>query len=129
VYQDPSESSFGLAPNIAAGIAAFFGAIGSLIILLGKPPQQWVRFVAVQSIVLFVGYFVLQIALSVLSGMLAVAHLGLLILPVYALNGLLGLVLFIAWIVVTVRAFQGTAVRLPVVAEYADKWSAASTAL
>jgi uncharacterized membrane protein len=54
MVQDPNQSSFGLAPNVAAGLASFFSWIGGLVILLGKPPQQWVRFVAVQSIVLCV---------------------------------------------------------------------------
>ena len=60
----PEESAFGLAPNIAAGIASFFGWIGGLIVLLGKPPQQWVRFIAVQSILLAVAYVIIAIARS-----------------------------------------------------------------
>lgn len=129
--QDPSQSSFGLQPNVAAGIASFFGVIGGLVILLGKPLQPWVRFVAVQSIVLFVAYIILEIALAVIMGMAGLipgvrfALWGI----IGILNMLLGLAVFIAWIIVTVKAFQGSAFRLPVIAQYADKWSAASTAL
>jgi uncharacterized membrane protein len=131
VAQDPSQSSFGLQPNVAAGIASFFGVIGGLVILLGKPLQPWVRFVAVQSIVLFVAYIILEIALAVIMGMAGLipgvrfALWGI----IGILNMLLGLAVFIAWIIVTVKAFQGSAFRLPVIAQYADKWSAASTAL
>ena len=54
MIQDQSQSSFGLAPNVAAGLASLFTWAGGLVILLGKPPQQWVRFVAVQAIVMAV---------------------------------------------------------------------------
>ena len=66
MIQDQPTSSFGLSPNVAAGIASFFTWLGGLIILLGKPPQQWVRFVAVQSIVLFVVYVVACIAIAMI---------------------------------------------------------------
>jgi uncharacterized membrane protein len=131
VAQDPSQSSFGLQPNVAAGIASFFGVIGGLVILLGKPPQAWVRFVAVQSIVLFVAYIILEIALGVIGAMAAlVPGLRFALWGVIGIvNMLLGLAVFIAWIIVTVKAFQGSAYRLPVIAAYADKFSAASATL
>jgi uncharacterized membrane protein len=130
VTQDPTESAFGLSPNIAAGIASFFGWIGGLIILLGKPTQQWVRFVAVQSILLSIAYIVIEIALAVIGGFVAfipgvrTVYFSLLIF----LQPLIGLAIFIAWIMVTVKAFQGTAQRLPIIAEYADKWATPTAA-
>ncbi len=137
MVQDPNPSSFGLAPNVAAGLAALFGWLGGLIILLGKPPQQWVRFVAVQSIVLSVAilaaYFVLVIVGVVLGILFAVIHAGF-------IGGIIGLILglvdfvliiayFVAILITTIQGFQGKAMRLPVVAQYADRWATASTAL
>ena len=127
--QDQSPSSFGLAPNVAAGLASFFTWLGGLVILLGKPPQQWVRFVSVQAIVMFVVYVVALIAISVISGMLAVAHLGVLSLVLWFVQMAIGIAYFVAWIICTVRAFQGVAQRIPFVAELADRWVPQSTAL
>lgn len=126
----PEESAFGLAPNIAAGIASFFGWIGGLIVLLGKPPQQWVRFIAVQSILLAVAYVIIAIALSIISMFVAfIPGVRVVVLPLlYFVHLAVLLALFIAWIVVTVKAFQGTAQRLPILAEYADKWAAPTAA-
>jgi uncharacterized membrane protein len=122
VIQDSTQSSFGLSPNVAAGIASFFTWLGGLIILLGKPPQQWVRFVAVQSIVTFVAYVVFMVADGIIIGMLNVAHLW----PIAGLFGLLymvaGVVYFVVWLIMTIQAFQGKAWRVPFIAQWADRW-------
>ena len=129
MIQDQPTSSFGLAPNIAAGLASFFGVVGGLVILLGKPPQQWVRFIAVQSIVMCVVYIIVQIALAVINTMLVVVHLWALT-PIVGLIGLLiGIAYFVAWLVQTIRAFQGAAQRFPFVSDLADKWVPASQQL
>jgi len=124
MIQDQPTSSFGLSPNVAAGIASFFTWLGGLIILLGNPPQQWVRFVAVQSIVLFVTYIVAMIAIGVIIGMLNLVHLW----PIAALFGfvylLIGIAYFVAWLMTTIKAFQGSALRLPFVGDIADRWAA-----
>ena len=129
MISDQSQSSFGLAPNVAAGLASFFTWLGGLVILLGKPPQQWVRFVSVQAIVMFVIYVVAIIAITVISGMLAVAHLGALSFALWIVQMVIGLAYFVAWIICTVRAFQGVAQRIPFVAELADRWVPSSSAL
>jgi uncharacterized membrane protein len=129
MIQDQSQSSFGLAPNVAAGLAALFSWVGGLVILLGKPPQQWVRFVAVQSIVLAIAYVAFFVLLSVINVMIGISHLW----PLYAFTGIIGLlgmlVFFIALIATTIRGFQGSALRLPVLAPIADKYVPTSTAL
>jgi uncharacterized membrane protein len=129
MIQDQSQSSFGLQPNVAAGLASFFTLLGGLVILLGKPPQQWVRFVAVQAIVMCVVYAIAMIALSVISTMLAIAHLGAITLLLSLLWIAVGLAYFVAWIICTVRAFQGAAQRIPFVADLADRWVPKSAAL
>ena len=126
MVQDPNQSSFGLAPNVAAGLASFFTWLGGLIILLGKPPQQWVKFVAVQSIVLFVFYIVAIIALTVISAMLAIAHLGAVSILLGLVQLAVGIAYFIAWLMMTINAFQGKALRLPVVSTWADRWASAT---
>ncbi len=129
MVQDPNQSSFGLQPNVAAGLASFFTWLGGLIILLGKPPQQWVRFVAVQAIVMFVVYLVAEIALNVISAMLVVAHLWALT-PIVGLIGLaIGIVYFVAWLIMTIKAFQGQAQRYPFVSDLADRWVPATSTL
>ena len=124
-------SSFGLQANIAAGLASLFGWIGGLVILLGKPPQTWVRFVAVQSIVLAVAYAVVAFALFLVGATLGhIPVINLLIWPLILLaHSVLLLAVTVAWIITTIKAFTGTAFRLPLIAQYADRFMAASTSL
>ena len=129
MVQDPNQSSFGLAPNVAAGLASLFSWVGGLVILLGKPPQAWVRFVAVQAIVLAVAYIVVQIVLTILTVVLGIAHLGALALILWPIGMIIGLVFFIFWLIATIQAFQGKAWRMPVIAQYADRWVPASASL
>ena len=128
---DPTESSFGLQPNVAAGLAALFGWVGGLIILLGKPPQAWVRFVAIESIVLSVAYMVIAFALSILGGMVGlIPGVRLVIWPIIGLAYMvLGLAAFVGWLILTINAFSGKSYRLPVVGDFADRFTAASTSL
>jgi uncharacterized membrane protein len=127
--QDQNNSSFGLAPNVAAGLAALFSWVGGLVILLGKPPQQWVRFVAVQSIVLAIAYVAVFILLSIINMIIGMAHMW----PLYAITGIIGLIImiayFIALIATTIRGFQGAALRLPFLADIADKYVPTSATL
>jgi uncharacterized membrane protein len=129
MIQDQSQSSFGLAPNVAAGLASLFTWAGGLVILLGKPPQQWVRFVAVQAIVMSVTCMVAFIAITILSTILGVMHLGILSLVLWLIQLAIGFAYFIAWIICTVRAFQGAAQRIPFVGDMADRWVPKSAAL
>jgi uncharacterized membrane protein len=124
MVQDPNQSSFGLTPNIAGGLASFFMGIGGLVILLGKPPQQWVRFVAVQSIVLAIAWIVIVIALQILRVfLLLVPGIG------WTLFGILGIVymlvvlcFFVVWLIQTIKAFQGAAQRFPIISDWTDRF-------
>jgi uncharacterized membrane protein len=125
IHQDSSPSAFGLAANVAAGLASFFGVVGGIVILLGKPVQQWVRFVAVQSIVLWAVWIAFLIAVNIVMGILGtIPGLRLILIPLVLLVQLaLGLVIFVAWLMTTIKAFSGQALRLPFVATLADRWA------
>ena len=104
--QPTTDAPFGLQPNIAAGIGWIFGIIGGLIMLFGGGTNRFVKHAAAQSVVLWGGYFVIMIALSVLT--MVIHILGLLSLLVAA-------VAFVAWIYTTIMGFTGKDVTLPVV--------------
>lgn len=130
MVQDPNEpSAFGLTANIAAGLASLFAGIGSLIILLGKPPQAWVRFVAVQSIVICVALFVADFALGFLAFILLfLPYVGPFIagLAWWLLIPVLGLAAVVAWIMQTIKAFQGSVQRFPIVSDWTDRFMPAA---
>jgi uncharacterized membrane protein len=118
-------------PNVAAGIASLFTWLGGLIILLMKPADQWVRFVAVQSIVMFVAWVAAYIALSIIGAIFG---------HVPGLNVIVGLVVLIAilvvnigyfvlWLMQTIRAFQGQPTRFPVISDWTDRFMPAAVSM
>ncbi len=114
----------GLSENVAGLLCYVFGWVTGLIFfLIDKRP--YVRFHASQSIVLFGGlhivYFILGMVLGIgmfsFGGFGGFAGLGF----GWALFSLLDLVIFILWILLMVKAYQGERFRVPIVADLAEK--------
>jgi uncharacterized membrane protein len=100
-------TSSGLSQNVAVALSYLFGWVGGLIMLLFIEKQnRTVRFHAMQSVILF----------GILSILLAVLH------GVILIGGLLSFVSFISWLGLTIAGFLGRDIRLPYIAEWADKF-------
>lgn len=112
----PTDTPFGLEPNVAAGLAYLLGLIGGIIMFVGGGTNRFVKWSAAQSMTLWGGYIVVVIAVNILSVLLSVMHLGVLALIIFPLFLIFGLLMFVAWIWTFVTGFQGKTVELPVVA-------------
>ena len=113
----------GLAENVAGGLCYVLGWLTGLIFLL-IDKRPFVKFHAAQSIVVFGGLHVLRVVLGMVfgvgwffGGMPGMATFGM----VGLLFGALGLVMFVLWIVLMIKAFQGQKFRVPMAAEFADQ--------
>ncbi|MGA2916524.1 MAG: DUF4870 domain-containing protein [Sedimentisphaerales bacterium] len=116
--KDLGKTSTGMQANIAGLLCYVLLWITGLVFFLIEKENKFVRFHAAQSIVVFGGLTVLQIAIGIFSGVLAVIHLGFLFALLYPLIGLVGLIL---WIILMIKAYQGELFRLPIAADFADK--------
>lgn len=111
----------GLTPNVAAGLAVLFPLIGGIIFLALEKRSQFVRFWAMQSVVVGGGLFVYNIASFVLG--VIFGHVPVLgwILGLFLM--LLGLVVwlggFILIIIMVVKAFSGVEWSVPVIGKFA----------
>src|SRR5439155_20384972 len=84
---------------------------GLNFLLIDKRP--WVRFHAAQSVAVFGGVIVIQIALSVMSSKIG----GLLGFGLMSMLGLLvGLITFILWILRMVKAYKHETFKVPIAA-------------
>ena len=101
-------SSEGLAENVAGLLCYAVGWVTGLIFLL-IDKRPWVKFHAAQSIAVFGGLTVIRIGLLFMSHFLG-----------WAIFGLIGLVSFVLWIFLMVKAYQHETVRIPVAADIAD---------
>ncbi len=104
-------SSEGLAENVAALLCYVLGWVtGIIFLLIDKRP--FVKFHAAQSIVVFGGLTVLRIAAGFLSGLT-----GFFVWGLFALIGLLG---FVLWILLMVKAYQHEMFKVPIAADIAE---------
>ena len=110
-------TSTGLSENIAGLLCYVLGWVSGIVFLIIEPNNKFVRFHAVQSIVTFGGITVISIVLSILG---LIPFIGIL----FAILGyIVGLIAFILWIVLMVKAYQGTIYKLPWAGDFAEKRS------
>jgi len=125
------KSSTGLDENIAALLSYVFGWVSGLIFFLIEKDSRLVRFHAMQSIllnvlfgvlgfVLWIVIFILLLIMHQISDALGaiVSILATLIWVVF----LIGIV--IAWVMCLIKAFQGAYFKLPIIGNFAEKFSA-----
>ncbi len=116
-------TSMGMQANVAAGLSYIFGWITGLIFFLSEKQNQFVRFNAMQSIILSVALTVFYIVIEILSVAFAAANIGILALLFGCLFWLVGLAAFVVWIILLINAFQGKKFKLPVIGDYAEKYA------
>jgi uncharacterized membrane protein len=107
----------GLSDNAAAGIA-YVTIIPAVIFLIIEPFKRspFVRFHAWQSIFFFVAWAVVDILIGVVQNI--VPSVG---FPTYMVLELVGLAIFVVWLIVFISAFNGKRIKLPVIGEMAEK--------
>lgn len=113
-------TSTGLQPNIAALISYILAPITSIIFYIIEKENRFVRFHAMQGILLGAVAFVFSIALSILGTILAVAHLGILNLLLVPVQLIFSLAVFVLWILCLVKSFQGQMFKIPVLGDQAE---------
>jgi uncharacterized membrane protein len=119
--KDLGKTSTGIEPNVAALLSYVAGWITGLIFLLIEKDNKFVRFHAMQSIILFGALTVVWIILSVLSAIFLFTRLYF-FFPLFRLIGiLLWLFSLVFWVVLMVKAFQGEKFKLPIAGDIADK--------
>ena len=97
----------GLNKNTAGALAYVLGPItGVVFLILEKDP--YVRFHAMQSIVVFISLFVLQ-------WVLGLTVILLLLVP------LIGIVTFVLWLILIYKAWQGEKWEVPVLGKFAKQ--------
>jgi uncharacterized membrane protein len=106
----------GLSDNAAGGLA-YITIIPAIIFLVVAPFNKisYVRFHAWQSIFLFIAWIVIHIAMMFLSMM---PFFGWFMWP---LRMLVGLGLFILWIICLIKAFNGERFKIPFIGDLAEK--------
>jgi len=111
---EPADTSTGLSPNIAGLLCYVAGWITGIIFLVLEQRNKFVRFHAAQSIVAF--------------GTITVAGIIFGLIPVVggAFSSIIGIIGFIVWIIMMVKASSGEWYKLPWAGDVAEKIVASS---
>jgi uncharacterized membrane protein len=112
--KDLGKTSTGMQANIAGLLCYVLGWISGLVFFLIEKENKFVRFHAMQSMIVFGALFILQIVVGLLLG----AFLGVLV-PFF--NGLVALLSLVLWVVLMVKAYQGEKFKLPIAGDIAEK--------
>lgn len=106
--QNNSPTGSGLQPNVAGLLCYLGGWITGIIFLVIEKENKFVRFHAVQSIIVFGVYTVLAIIL------------GFIPIVGWILGIVFGIIFFILWIVLMMKAYNGQLYKLPIVGNIAE---------
>jgi uncharacterized membrane protein len=98
--------------NLLGALCYFLGWVTGLILWFSVPKtRRFIRFHAMQSIIFSV---ILMVVFLILARIPVIG---------WIISGLVGLLAFIIWIVLMVKAYQGQTYKLPVIGDLADQWS------
>ena len=100
------KKSSGLPKNTAAALCYLLGWVTGIVFLLIEKEDKFVRFHAMQSVVVF----------GILTLASFVPVVGWILSPFLMLAG------FILWLVLMVKAYQGEEFELPIVGKLARQW-------
>ena len=105
------KTSMGMEQNLEGLLCYVLGWVTGIVFLVMEKDNKFIRFHAVQSIVVF--------------GALTIVAIILNFIPVvgWIINLILGIAAFILWIVLMMKAYQGTMYKLPIAGDLAEKYS------
>ena len=104
-----AKTSTGLDENVAGLLCYVLGWISGLVFFLIEKENKFVRFHALQSIIVF--------------GVLSIASLILSYIPWigWLLGGLISILALVLWIILMIKAYQGEKFKLPWAGDLAEK--------
>lgn len=110
-------SSMSIQPNIAAALSYVGWWITGLFFFLGERRNRFVRFHAMQSILVFIVVTVIWAILKIIFSLPIIGLVG------YCLGPIAGFATFLLWAGLIIMAFLGKQVKIPVLGDYAERFA------
>ena len=105
------KTSTGLSENVAGLLCYVLVWVSGVVFLLIERENKFVRFHAIQSIIVFGIIMIIGLILS------AIPVVGIVLVWIVSLIGI------VFWIVLMIKAFQGNKYKLPWAGNLAEKWA------
>jgi uncharacterized membrane protein len=109
-------TTINMEPNVAGGLS-YFTWVAGLIFFLIEKQNRFVRFNAMQSLLLTAAAVIVYVVLTIFS---TFGLVGLIVLPVELI---VNLGFFAVWLICVINAFQGKYFKLPFIGDYAERWA------
>jgi len=103
------KTSTGIEPNVAGLLCYLFGWVTGIIFFILEKENKYVRFHALQSIIVF---GILSLAGSIIG---PIPFLG------WVIGAFIGILTFILWLVLMIKAYQGEVFKIPWAGNFAEK--------
>ncbi len=119
-------SSVGLDENVAGALCYLLGVVTGVVFYLIERDSRFVRFHAVQSIVVFGGVLVIQMVLAaagVILGTIPVLGAVLSLIFVGLLSTLVSIAALALWVVLMYKAYRGERWRVPIAGGIAERYA------
>ncbi len=113
--EEKGKTGTGLEPNVAGLLCYVLGWITGIVFLVLEKDDKFVRFHAIQSIIVFGAINVVSFVLWMFTWIPFVWVFFLVV------NALVGVLAFILWIVLMLKAYGGQKYKLPVAGDIAEK--------
>jgi len=117
--------SCGLEQRVAVLLSYVLGWIGGLIFFFVEKDNKFVRFSAMQSLILGAGWSAIWLTLAIFSSLLGRISYGL-----YFVFTALNVLIFLAFagivVLLTIQGWKGSKVKLPIIGGLAERWSKSS---
>lgn len=106
-----AKTETGLEEKVAGLLSYVLGWVSGIVFVILEPKNKFVRFHAIQSIIVF--------------GAASIAGFILRWIPFigFALGWIISVIALILWIVLMLKAYQGKKYKLPVSGDMAEKWA------
>jgi uncharacterized membrane protein len=113
--RDLGKTSLGMEANVAAVLSYVLGPVTGIIFYLVEKDNKFVRFHAMQSMIIFGGLLVINLANSFVLKIILPWQVSSMI------SGILGIIGLVLWVVLMIKAYQGDYFKLPVIGDMAEK--------
>jgi len=106
------KTSMNMEENVASALCYVIGWVTGIIFYLLEKENKTVKFHAMQSILTFLPLMILSAIFTTMSWYIP---------AIWFLSWIFGILTFILWLVLIIKAYQGEKFKLPIVGDIAEK--------
>ena len=130
--ENSGKSALGLDANVAAGLCyvanlvCYLGIVLAIIVLVTDKTNKLARFHAAQSLLLIAANLIIILPGYFIAGALFLIQstiTSLLASLIWLVLVVVGLAIFVFFVISAIKAFQGEIYKVPVLGNFADNWS------